>query len=224
VNPAVLYSFVFALLSGYLIVVAALFGGWAWLLLWPALSCALFSSAYAGLRHRVFAKRANGKLPLWSVLPLLPILLLLWGVWHVWRLISREPPCHEVVPGLWLGRRPFEHELPPGVVLVVDLATEFPAARRIRQGREYLSLPTLDGSIPDEELFRTALERVAAADGPVYVHCAQGHGRSALLAAAVLIHRGIAADVASAVMLLRAVRPSVRLNSAQRRFLERLLS
>jgi protein-tyrosine phosphatase len=217
-----LYSIVFAVLSAYLVVAAAVLGGWAWLLLWPALSCAGFSIAYAGLGHRLFAKTPAGRLPWWTVLSLLPMLLLLWGVWFGVCLLSREPACHEIVPGLWLGRRLFAHELPPGVVLVVDLATEFPAPRRIQQGREYISLPTLDGSVPDEELFQVVLARIAVLEGAVYVHCAQGHGRSALLAAAVLLRRGLVADVAEAEKMLRAARPGVRLNPAQRRFLKGL--
>ena len=56
---------------------------------------------------------------------LLPYLALTWFAWHLRRLVSRQPCCHEVAPGLWLGRRPLAREVPAGVVLLVDLTAEF---------------------------------------------------------------------------------------------------
>jgi protein-tyrosine phosphatase len=109
---------------------------------------------------------------------------------------------------------------------VVDLTSEFSDARLMRESRgivaEYLCLPTLDAWVSEEEAFRAALDRVAAADGPVYIHCAQGHGRSGTFAAALLLRRGIARDVDDAVRMLRARRPGVRLNRRQRKFLQQL--
>jgi protein-tyrosine phosphatase len=138
------------------------------------------------------------------------------------RLFSREPCCHEVAPGLWLGRRPLRREVPADVVLVVDLTAEFFAARGVRAGREYLALPTLDGTAPDEAALRAAVARLADHPGPVYLHCAAGHGRSALLAAALLLARGLAADHHQAEARLRQVRPRVRLTRRQRQLLRRL--
>jgi protein-tyrosine phosphatase len=214
------YAILFGLLAGYLAFLAAASGGWGWLLLWPAVSFGLLAAAYAGLGPRVFGKRGDGRLSPLMVWLLLPVLLLLWGLWHLSRLAGRC--CDEVAPGLWLGRRAFVRELPPGIVLVVDLTAEFSAPRGIREGRDYLALPTLDAAAPDESAFRAALDRVSGAAGPVYLHCAQGHGRSALLAAAVLLRRGIASDVRDAERILRRARPGVRLKPAQRRLLRKL--
>jgi protein-tyrosine phosphatase len=152
----------------------------------------------------------------------LPYLLLAWTVWHLQRWLSREPCCHEVAPGVWLGRRPLQRDLPPGVALVVDLTAEFFAARGVRAGRDSLVLPTLDATAPDETRFRAVLMRLAEHPGPVYIHCAAGHGRSALLAAALLLLRGLAADERQAESQLRQARPGVRLGPAQRRLLRRL--
>jgi protein-tyrosine phosphatase len=51
--------------------------------------------------------------------------------------------------------------------------------------------------------------------GPVYVHCAQGHGRSATFAAAWLLAAGSAKDARDAVEKLRSKRPLVRLTVGQ---------
>src|SRR5919204_3009915 len=211
------YAIVFLLLGLYLLALGVIVGGWALLLIWPGVSFALLGAAYAGLGPRVYGKGEDGRMAWWSVLLLLPYLLLTWAVWHVQRLLSREDRCNEVAPGLWLGRRAFARELPPGVDLVVDLTTEFPAPRGVRTGRTYLCLPTLDAVAPDEKALRGLTARVAAWPGVVYVHCALGHGRSATAVAAVLLARGLAADVKQAEAMLRQARPRVRLNAPQRR-------
>jgi protein-tyrosine phosphatase len=216
------YAVVFSLFALYLLALAILVGGWAWLLLWPTLSFGLVGAGYAGLGPRVFGKRPDGRLAAWAVLILLPYLLLTWGLWHLWRYLSREPACHEVIPGLWLGRRPLPHELPPGTDLVVDLTAEFRAAPGLKAGRTYVCLPTLDALVPSENELRALVERVAAWPGVAYVHCAAGHGRSALVAAAVLLARGRAGDVREAIRALREARPRARVKGAQRRLLDRL--
>ncbi len=217
------YVIVFGLFALYLAGLAVLLEGWAWLLLWPALSFAVVAAGYAGLGPRIFGKGSDGRLAWWAVVVLLPYLLLTWTLWHLHRRVRRAPPCHEVAPGVWLGRRPLHHELPADVVLVVDLTAEFFAARRVRDGRDYLVLPTLDGTAPDEQRVREVVARLREHAGAVYIHCAAGHGRSALVAAALLLARGLAADDRQAEALLRRVRPGVRLTPPQRRLLRQLV-
>jgi protein-tyrosine phosphatase len=216
------YAIVFFLLAAYLIALGALVGGLGWLLLWPGISFAILGSAYTGLGPGVLGKRPDGRVAWWAVLLLLPYLLLTWGVWHLQRRLSKEDCCNEVAPRLWLGRRPFPRELPAGVDLVVDLTAEFPAARGLTAGRAYRCLPTLDALVPGDADVEKMVAEVANWPGIVYVHCALGHGRSALLTAAVLLRRGLAANPREAEALLRQARPAVRLKPPQRRLLERL--
>jgi protein-tyrosine phosphatase len=72
------------------------------------------------------------------------------------------------------------------------------------------------------ETLRTLSREIADWPGAVYIHCAVGHGRSATVAAAVLLARGLAANPREAVALLRRSRPLVRLTRVQRCVLERL--
>jgi hypothetical protein len=67
------------------------------------------------------------------------------------------------------------------------------------------------------------LRRAHEEAGTIYIHCAQGRGRSAALAAALLIARGMAANVDEAEAALSRARPSVRLNSAQRAWVARVI-
>ena len=197
-------------------------GGLGWLLLWPAVSCVLIGGAYAGLGPRVCGKRPDGRMAWWAVLLLLPFFLTTWAGWRLLRRFSREACCHEVAPGVWVGRWPQPGDLPPDASLIVDLTAEFPARRAVRHGRTYLCVPTLDATAPDETALRAAVETAAAWPGTVYIHCALGRARSAMTAAAVLIRRGLAADAEEAVALMRQARPQIRLEKVQQRLLERM--
>src|SRR5262249_9745997 len=88
-------------------------------------------------------------------------------------------------------------------------------------GRTYRCLPTLDAATPPLAEFAGLVEEVAGHRGGVYIHCAQGHRRTGMFAAAVLIARGLAEDVAGAVAHLRRVRPGIRLRADQTRLVER---
>ena len=54
-------------------------------------------------------------------------------------------------------------------------------------------------------------------EGDTFVHCANGHGRSSLVVAMVMIIRGVAPDIKSAYDLMRQHRPRVHYQPAQER-------
>lgn len=85
-------------------------------------------------------------------------------------------------------------------------------------------MPTLDTAAPEYAAFAEAARWAAAHAGPVYVHCAAGHGRSAALAAGILVLRGAASTVDEAEALLQKARPLVYLHRAQRLVVERLIA
>jgi protein-tyrosine phosphatase len=215
------YAVFFLALGAYCLTHALLADGLVWLWLWLGVSFGLVGSAYLGLGPRMLGKRSDGRIAWWAVLFFLPYLLPTWLVWHILRFSSREDCCNEIAPRLWLGRRPLAHELRPGTDLIVDLTSEFTAPVRSADGRTYRCVPVLDGSVPMDAVFRQIAEEIAAWPGQVYIHCAMGHGRSATVAAAVLLLRGIAADPRESVALLRKARPGVGLGRVQRRMLDR---
>ncbi len=212
-------------LGAFLLLVGGLFfhygmqlGGWGIALFWPGLSFSVVATGYVGLGPRVFGKRRDGTIAPYALLLLLPYFIYAWVVWRLVRLLSREDCYNRISPEFYLGRRPLPRELPREVAAVVDLTAEFPEPEGVRTGREYICAPTLDASVPSD--FEELVERVLDLPSPTYVHCAQGHGRSGTLVAALLMAIGTAREVDEAISIVRKARPGVRLNALQKAFLQ----
>jgi protein-tyrosine phosphatase len=208
----------FGIIGGLLVYWAADMGGWGWALLWPASNCLAVAAAYFTVSGKVFGKRMDGTLRSWVVLLMLPFLVINWTTWHAQVLLSSEPALHEIAPGLFLGRRVFDEEVPESVSLIVDMTAEFPRPD-YRSELQYRTLPTLDAFVPATEAFVGLAREVAKHSGGVVVHCANGHGRSAALVAAVLLLRGVAKDVAASEEIIVAARPGCAWHPAQRALL-----
>ena len=209
----------FLVLAAGLVVLAVLYPGVRWGLLWAGGNFVVVAAAYARQKPQVFGKRADGTMAWGPRLLLLPYLWLTWLVWYGQTRFSREAVWDEVAPGLWLGRRASAAELPPGISLVVDLTSEFAEPSALRTGRVYLYLPSLDNAVPDRKEFEKAVQTIAAWEGGVYIHCALGHGRSALVMAAVLAARGLAGSPEEAWARVKQARPGVKLDRVQQAFL-----
>jgi protein-tyrosine phosphatase len=189
-----------------------------WILLWPAAVMAAVAIVYLAHAPRALGKRADGTLAWWAWLAWAPLFAYMRLLHEAARSLTDEPVADEVVPGVWVGRRPRAHELPAGIAIVVDLCAELAEAPGVADGRAYLAIPTLDAMSPTPAQIAAAVDRMLAADGPAYIHCAFGHGRSATVAAALLVRRG-EATLDDVERKLRARRPRIGLNAHQRRAL-----
>lgn len=199
-------------------------GGPALVVLWPATSVTVVGLGYVAFGPGVFGKRADGSLAALPTLLLFPFHVAAWLRLR-WNARDGRAPFDEVAPGLFLGRRLVDvSELPKGTKLVVDLTAEFRATRGVREQCDYRVLPTLDTTVPEYESFAKLVDETAAHPGPAYIHCAAGYGRSASVAAAVLIARELATDVDDAEKKLRAARPKVWLHPGQRAHVMRYAS
>ncbi len=145
--------------------------------------------------------------------------------------LLREDMMNEIASGLFLGRLPFPWERrglkAAGVTAVLNLCWEFPSVVTV-PGVATISIPILDGCPPTRRQFRETVERVERwrEEGRVVlIHCAQGHGRSAIVSAAILNGLGLARDADEALTRIRAARPRANPSPAQiaalRAFLER---
>ena len=207
--------------------------GMAWLNPWfvrvpaacAAASWLVVAVAYFGAGPRVLFKRADGRRFAWAWAVHWPFFALTTVSYRLAVQFSREAPFVQVAPNVLLGRRLTEAEARRAGVrpAVLDLAAELTDPPLLRAAPHYRSFPLLDATAPTLEQLRDAVRWVQAhaAAGPVYVHCALGHGRSAVVAAAYLVATGAVADARGALARLRGLRPGVRLNRAQRRVLNR---
>ncbi len=192
---------------------AVLWGGWAWLMLWPAVSLLLVAGAYRWWGVAAFQKAAAGHS--WAARALLwPYQGAAWLSSRWWT--RNGSACVQAWPGIWIGRAPSQadwHAAPFAAVL--DLTAELPASRAAL-GRHYACVPMLDLVPPSAQQLARAVDALARlqAHGPVLVHCALGYSRSALVVSAWLLRQGIAATPEAAVSLVRKVRPQIVLGAA----------
>jgi protein-tyrosine phosphatase len=212
------YSLTFALLGILFVYWAPSLGVLAPLLFWFAFSLFALSAGYARFGPKVFGKKPNGTIPLWSKFIHFPFMLYANLVWHVTRVFSRENPYDRFSPELILGRRIGVSEMPSGITNYVDLTAEFEDPRAIRESAHYTTLPILDGSVPSSQSLSSTISHLL--DGTTFVHCAQGHGRTGLFALAVLAERGVIRTFEEGYELITQVRPKIRMNKVQKKFIK----
>ncbi|MFW5841035.1 MAG: hypothetical protein ACOCZE_10675, partial [Planctomycetota bacterium] len=147
-----------ALVLSYL---SLLWRPWSLLFLWPAVVLVIVSAAYGFRWHGVFGKRLDGRLPLLRVLLLLPYLAPAWLTWRIRKWVWQEKAWTKIDEDLYLGRRLSNREMPDKVDLVVDLTAEFRERPNVRVERQYLCLPTLDGTAPETEAFIDLVKEVS---------------------------------------------------------------
>jgi len=186
-----------------------------WILLWPAAVMFAVVVVYLARAPGAFGKRADGTIAWWAWLVWAPIFGYMRLMHELARSLTDEPVATEVAAGVWVGRRPRAHELPVGVAIVVDLCAELAEAPGVAAGRIYLAIPTLDATSPTPAEIERAVEAILAAGGAAFIHCAFGHGRSATVAAALLVRRGDA-TLDDVERQMRARRPRIGLNAIQR--------
>jgi len=177
---------------------------------------------YAGIGSKIFFKRSEGTVPRYTWCLYAPLFILNQFSFALYRCLAKQDPLSEVVPGLIIGRRLMANEIEYlsefNIDSIVDLTCEFSEPKNFSTQYCYKSLPLLDGSSPTYpeliEIMKWMTER--ASFGPIWVHCALGHGRSATIVIAYLIWCGTAATLKEAEELLRLKRQGIKLSSAQK--------
>ncbi|MDB4986360.1 MAG: uncharacterized protein JWN04_1538 [Myxococcaceae bacterium] len=192
-------------------------GGFTWVLVWPAVSLVVVGLGYVWLGPWVLGKQADGTLAWYTALLLMPYFGAAEFAWYLVRVLGGEEPWHEVSRGLYLGRRVQHWEVPARIGLVLDMTAEFVEPVELRTGRRYVCVPTLDASACDPHVLADTVEDIADYEGNIYVHCAAGHGRSAMAMGVLMVTRGVASDLDEAIAMMVKARTRVRLRTTQRR-------
>lgn len=208
------YGILFSTVSALLIAAAIMHQGWYFLCLWPAISFGVVAVGYLVVGPGVYGKTETGVLSFPNTVLLLPYLLYLWGVWYVVRLVKTESAYDQLTENIYIGRRLLAREFPEFIDHVIDLTCEFTEPKPLRNC-DYHAMQILDGFVPDSEQFRAWIAKASTLTGTIYIHCAEGHGRTGLFAAALLVHLGHSQSVDDALQFVKSKRPLVRLGSRQ---------
>ncbi|MDT0343063.1 fused DSP-PTPase phosphatase/NAD kinase-like protein [Streptomyces litchfieldiae] len=118
---------------------------------------------------------------------------------------------------VWRGSAPgpdgYEALADRGIHTVVDLRAEDLSEAQLalpeEDGLNLVRMPIRDGQTPTEEQVDEFLATVENADGPVFVHCGAGVGRTGAIAAAYLVRTDQASSTEAAARNLAVGPPSV---------------
>lgn len=224
------YGVLFLLLAGLvaLTAVQSRFGLTRLGLMWTATSLVLLSVCYFSGRSALLGKHVDGTRGLWSWWLHWPYFAISASGMHLVRWTQPGAAFVQVAPQLFLGRRltaaqasRFRASLGRDPVAVLDLAAEFPATSAFARLSGYRSVPLLDATAPPINVLSETVDWLVrqTREGPVYVHCALGHGRSATFVTAYLLATEQASTVDDALHIVRERRIRVGPNTSQREVL-----
>ncbi len=206
------------IISGILLLCyGLLYGKFYLLFIWPAASFGIVGFAYLFNNPMVFGKNEKGKLNILNLILLFPYLIYLYGTWHFLRFVKAENSIDRIDENLFIGRRLSAGEFPDNIITVVDLTCEFYEPQRIVNNTDYRNFKILDASIPDSERLADFIIELSSLNNTIFIHCAEGHGRTALVAALLLVAKGRADTFDEAYKILKRKRPLIRLNKMQHR-------
>lgn len=85
---------------------------------------------------------------------------------------------------------------------------------KVREDKEYINVPLLDAEVPPNKFDLTDLIKNIN-NKAVYIHCAQGHGRTALFTAMLLKQAGFIKTLSEGIEIIQRHRPLAKLNKNQ---------
>ena len=195
---------------------------WKWIFFWPAGNLFVAGLFYVTNNATCFGKKENGTLKLFNALFFLPYLTALWCVWFLFAKSAKENPFDFAYSDIWLGRRLDQSEAKNTKFdNIIDLTAEFMEPAEFRT-RNYVPFFMLDGAVPPMDDLRGLARKVCQFPGKSLIHCAQGHGRTGLVAVAILLELEPELSVEEALAKLRSCRPGIHCNKRQTRYLREL--
>lgn len=221
------YAFVFMMIPALCCYWALRLPWWgAAPLAWIGVSFLPIGLAFVLAEPRLLCKRKDGRLNPLIYLVTLPYLTINAVLLYLVMRYSHEHPADVITEDIVLGRHLFPGEdttviLMQGVAATIDLTAEFNEPRGLRM-IPYLLIPTLDTFQPSLDQLHEAVGFIEAhrTGGPIYIHCAMGHGRSAMVVAAWLI-RSEQLEIEEAIDFIKTKRPRIGLHEEQRALLTR---
>ena len=185
--------------------------------LWPAANTAFFGLAYLFNKPMLFAKSQNGRINILIHLINLPWLFFTTAVWRFGCLISKEAPFNKIPStNITIGRRLLKTEFPDEIEIILDLTCEFNEC--LPDNKEYINLPLLDGIAPPGNTVKQLQDILPRINNKqIYIHCAQGHGRTATITTLLLVLIKKYPKVEDAYKCILENRPKANMSRSQKR-------
>jgi hypothetical protein len=176
-------------------------------LLWiyPLISAVILTIAYATNTPKlIVGKTTTGDINSLLVTINFPWLLITWVIWEIQAKLSSEDLINQIAgTNIYIGCYPKYSEIDQ-FDLVIDLTAEFCSHKG--QAKTYLGVPNLDGMPLRNVVFPTGM----TLGSKIFIHCAQGHGRTATYTSLLLAHLGIARSQIEALSLILNSRPAAQ--------------
>lgn len=185
-----------------------------YLLSWPCLNMFVMAIAYfLNKPSLILGKKKNGETNFLLLLINFPWLLFTWSIFKIQITFSKEEFANNIDgTKLWISRKPITNDNISEFHNVLDLTCEF---YKDKISKNYYCFPNLDGHIlktmPD--LTNINLKE------KTLIHCANGHGRTALFTSLLLVETGIVENTDLALNKILQSRPLAKPNKAQRKWL-----
>jgi hypothetical protein len=181
-------------------------------LLWiyPLISAAILTIAYATNNSKLISGKASTGDINWLLATInFPWLFITWLIWEIQAQLSSEDLINQIAgTNIYIGCYPkyakIEH-----FDLVIDLTAEFCSHQG--QAKAYFCVPNLDGIPLRNVIFPTWI----TPDNTIFIHCAQGHGRTATYTSLLLAHLGIVRSPIEALPFVLHCRPAAKPSKAQ---------
>jgi hypothetical protein len=181
-------------------------------LLWiyPLISAAILTIAYATNNPKlIIGKVSTGNINYPLAIINFPWLFITWSIWEIQAKLSSEDLINQIAgSNIYIGCYPKYSEIDQ-FDLVIDLTAEFCSHKG--QATAYLCVPNLDGMPLGNVVFPTGI----TLGSKIFIHCAQGHGRTATYTSLLLAHLGITRSSIEALSLILHCRPAAKPSKTQ---------
>lgn len=180
-----------------------------YLFVWPVINFSLLSFAYCFNKPSLILAKSDQHFSLLLLVLNLPWLMLTWGIFRIQILLSKEDFCNRIgSSNIWISSKPISQKQVLDFDLIIDLTAEFlPFSSSV----ETICIPNLDGM----PLSNCQIPNATSKETKILVHCANGHGRSALFTTKLLMSFSYTSNYSESLKLIKNSRPLAKPNKSQ---------
>jgi len=186
-----------------------------YILIWFAINFLIFSIAYyLNKPSMILGKNINGDCKKLLMIINFPWLLFTQIIFRIQLFFIKEDFSNRINnTNIWISRRPLKDDNLDKFNLIIDLTAEF---TKDLNAKNYICFPNLDA----HWLRNTGKIDKKLKKSNILVHCANGHGRSSIFIALLMVKWNYAINTKQALKIIKASRKFAIPNSSQNKWLK----